>query len=364
MDNSRQIREEPALELSTGRDPSPFVVSVGNIAFGGRGKTPTVAFIVRLLIEMGERPAVISRGYGRRRVEDGVVVVSDGRHLLADLERAGDEPLMLARDLPGVPVLVCEQRAIAGAMARHAFGATALVLDDGFQHRQMARDVDIVLVTPEDLEGRRAPFGRLWESPAALERADAVIWAGDGCRSVENSSQTSEGPGLEFSTDRHPSPSIARSPTEGDGSRTVENSGAGPSLICPEFSTVRHPSPVSLPPGSHVFLLAGIAGPDRFTRAAVDAGYVVAGAWAPGDHHRYTTADVARLAREVKTTGAVGVLTTSKDAVRLLPLRPLPFAMYEWPLRVTIEPAEPFAAWLRRRRDQARATHAAQAAPA
>jgi tetraacyldisaccharide 4'-kinase len=289
-----------------------FVVSVGNIAFGGRGKTPTVAFIVELLIEMGERPAVISRGYGRRRVEDGVVVVSDGRRLLADLDRAGDEPLMLARDLPGVPVLVCEQRAMAGAMARHTFGATALVLDDGFQHRQMARDVDVVLVSSADLEGRRAPFGRLRESPSALKRADAVIWVEDqGCASER-------------------------------------------------FSAVRHPSPPvpPLPAGARVFLLAGIAGPERFTRAATDAGFVVAGAWAPRDHHRYTAADIARLARDVAAAGAAGVLTTSKDAVRLLPLRPLPFAMHEWPLRVTIEPRDEFAAWLRRRRDQARAIHA------
>ena len=302
-----------------------FIVSVGNIAFGGRGKTPTVAFIARLLIEMGERPAVISRGYGRRRVEDGVVVVSDGRRLLADLDRAGDEPLMLARDLPGVPVLVCEQRAIAGAMARHTFGATALVLDDGFQHRQMARDVDLVLVTPDDLKGRRAPFGRLRESPSALARADAIVW-------TEKTSEVI-------------SPVFKRE-------------------ITSEVVLVRHQSPLPLPAGTRVFVLAGIAGPERFTRAAVEAGYVVAGSWAPGDHHRYTTADVARLAREVESTGAAGVLTTSKDAVRLLPLRPLPFALYEWPLRVTIEPADQFAEWLRLRRDQARATHATQAASA
>jgi tetraacyldisaccharide 4'-kinase len=305
---------------------SAFTVSVGNIAFGGRGKTPTVAFIVRLLIEMGERPAVISRGYGRRRVEDGVVVVSDGRRLLADLDRSGDEPLMLARDLPGVPVLVCEQRAIAGAMARHTFGATALVLDDGFQHRQMARDVDIVLVTPDDLEGRRVPFGRLRESPRALARADAVVMdTGD----VKKSSEAKLPPSSNFASEL--------------------------------FSIVRHQSPLPLPPGARLFVLAGIAGPERFTRAAVEADYVIAGSWTPRDHHRYTVADVARLAREVEATGAAGVLTTSKDAVRLLPLRPLPFAIYEWPLRVTIEPADVFAAWLRLRRDEARATRAASA---
>jgi tetraacyldisaccharide 4'-kinase len=297
-----------------------FVISVGNIAFGGRGKTPTVAFLARLLIEMGERPAVVSRGYGRRRVEDGVVVVSDGRRLLADLDRAGDEPLMLARELPGVPVLVCEQRAIAGALARHAFGATALVLDDGFQHRQMARDVDIVLVSPADLTGRRVPFGRLRESASALARADAIVMSSEAKLSSNFAAEL--------------------------------------------FSIVRHPSPLPLPRGSRVFVLAGIAGPERFMNAAVEAGCIVAGSWAPGDHHRYTAADVARIGREVDAAGAAGVLTTSKDAVRLLPLRPLPFALYEWSLRVTIEPAHEFAAWLTGRRDQARAIRAAQAATA
>ena len=325
-----------------------MIISVGNIAFGGRGKTPTVAAIARLLLEMGERPAIVSRGYGRRYVEDGVVVVSDGRHLLADVDRAGDEPLMLARDLPGVAVLVCEQRAIAGAFARHVLGATSIILDDGFQHRQMARDVDIVLVSPADLKGRRAPFGRLRESPSALSRADVVIEIrpdeirGDGSRSVENSRQTSAEPALEFSTDRDPSPfcSDARylSPLPLD------------------------PSAPPLPPGARVFALAGIAGPARFTRAIADAGYVVAGAWAPGDHHRYTRADVVRLAMLARDARADAVLTTSKDAVRLRAQRPLLVPVYEWPLRVTIRsaadpagtPGAAFASWLRARLAAAR----------
>ncbi len=304
------------------------MISVGNIAFGGRGKTPTVAAIARLLLEMGERPAILSRGYGRRRTEDGVVVVSDGRHLLADVDRAGDEPLMLARDLPGVAVLVCEQRAMAGAFARHILRATALVLDDGFQHRQMARDVDVVLVTPGDLTGRRAPFGALREPVSALDRADVIIGdAGLG----ETTSEVVFSPPLRKKT-------------------TSEVVSIDPA----RFRLERHPgTPVSietgvppLAPGARVIALAGIAGPARFTRRVEDAGYLVAGAWGPGDHHRYTRADIARLARDVRAGGAAGVLTTSKDAVRLRALRPLAVPVYEWPMRVTIEPAAEFAAWL------------------
>jgi hypothetical protein len=156
------------------------VISVGNLAMGGRGKTPLVAYIASLLLEAGERPAILSRGYGRRRVEDGVVVVSDGVRLLADLDRSGDEPLMLARALPGVMVFVSESRTIAAALAGRVFGATVLVLDDGFQHRAIARDVDIVVVTPADLDDRRAPFGRLRESVSALSRADLKRFPGIG----------------------------------------------------------------------------------------------------------------------------------------------------------------------------------------
>ncbi|MEO6222030.1 MAG: tetraacyldisaccharide 4'-kinase, partial [Vicinamibacterales bacterium] len=137
-----------------------------------------------------------------------------------------------------------------------------------------------------------------------------------------------------------------------------------------EFSTGRHPSPPvpitsGAPPlaaGARVFVLAGIAAPERFTSAVTDAGFVVAGVWAPGDHHRYTAADVVRLRREAEAAGATAVLTTAKDAVRLLPLRPFPLAIYECPLRVTIEPADKFAAWLKHRRDGSRAPTRAEAA--
>lgn len=139
---------------------------------------------------------------------------------------------------------------------------------------------------------------------------------------------------------------------------------------CAVFAAQRHLSaPVALAegapplaPGSRVFALAGIAGPDRFTQAIAGAGYVIAGSWSPGDHYRYAAADLARLASDVKSSGADAVLTTSKDAVRLLPLRPLPVEVYEWPLHVTIEPADEFSAWLRHRRELARERHTTQVA--
>ena len=137
------------------------VISIGNISMGGRGKTPLAALVAQMLVDAGERPSILSRGYGREIASDGVTVVSDGHAVLSDLAHSGDEPLMLARAVPGAALLVCEQRALAGTLAERALGCTVHVLDDGFQHHQLHRDIDIVIVTAEDLAGRPMPFGKL-----------------------------------------------------------------------------------------------------------------------------------------------------------------------------------------------------------
>ena len=153
------------------------VISVGNLAVGGRGKTPTVACLAKELLAMGERPAILSRGYARRQPDDGVVIVRDADGIRADLDRAGDEPLMLARQLPGVSVLCCSERYLAGRLAETHLGATVHVLDDGFQHLQLDRDVDLVIVAGEDLadDARTLPSGRLREAPDSLLAADAIL---------------------------------------------------------------------------------------------------------------------------------------------------------------------------------------------
>jgi tetraacyldisaccharide 4'-kinase len=299
----------PAASATRLRRP---VISVGNLATGGRGKTPVVAHVTRLLLEAGERPAILSRGYGRRLREDGVVVVSDGTHLLADLDRSGDEPLMLARALPGARVAVCELRALAGALAERVLGATVHVLDDGFQHRSLARALDLVIVTPDDLADRRLPFGRLRESPGALGRADAVIVDGD------------------VPDDRLPGRRVFR---------LVRQPGALEAVDAAGLATT--PSP----PGP-VVAVAGIAGPARFRATLEAAGWTVTELLAFADHHRFTVRDLARIADGVRDAGAVAVVTTTKDAERLRPWRPLPVPVFALPLAVVVEPAEAFRAWL------------------
>jgi tetraacyldisaccharide 4'-kinase len=301
------------------RRPARPVISVGNLAMGGRGKTPTVAAVARLLVEAGERPAILSRGYARVEPIDDVVVVSDGLHVLADVPRSGDEPLMLARNVPGAAVLVCDVRATAACVAEARYNVTVHVLDDGFQHRSVRRDIDVVVVTPEDLGGRRVPFGRLRSSPAALARAHAVL--------VDAEDLSAVSPALDAVA---PAPRTRRFRLRRQlGDAWTIDAGR------PAFTRDRG-----------VVAMAGIASPERFTRALEADGWRVAATIGLRDHHPFSARDLARAARAVTTSDAQGVLTTEKDAMRLLPLRPLPVHVAAVPLDVSIEPPGAFGPWL------------------
>jgi tetraacyldisaccharide 4'-kinase len=290
------------------------VVSVGNIAVGGRGKTPLVATLARLLLEMGERPAVLSRGYGRQYPVDGVVVVRDPLGIRADLERSGDEPLMLARQLPGASVLACRDRYLAGRVAEHHLGATVHLLDDGFQHLQLDRDVDIVLLGRDDVvRPITLPAGRLREPIDVLAAADAVVAVDDDV----------EVGGLDRET--------------------------------PVFRARRSlGEPVGVERSEPVFAVAGIAGPNGFFTALRGAGWSLAGVRAFGDHHRYSRGDIARLAAESRTAGAAAILTTEKDYVRLLPHRPFAVRVAWVPLTMEPDPLPEFRRWLAGSIDAAR----------
>jgi tetraacyldisaccharide 4'-kinase len=260
---------------------------------------------------------VLSRGYGRRRPEDGVVIVSDGVHRLADLDRSGDEPLMLARMLPGAAVLVCDVRAIAARLAERVLGASVHVLDDGFQHTSLAKDVEIVLVSPEDLVGRRLPFGRLRSPVSSLARADAVVVDGamDAGRDV-----------------------LSRVLRPGVPVFTLHRSLGPPASLEPD-----RPWPAGR---GRVVAVAGIAHPERFAEALRAAGWEVADTVVFRDHHRYRPRDLARIASVAVAAGAAGVVTTEKDAVRLRPLCPLPVPFAAVPLQVAVDPPETFRDWL------------------
>lgn len=312
----RRILERPDRRRRLGRP----VISVGNLAVGGSGKTPLAAWLARLLADAGERPAILSRGYGRTDPVPGVTIVSDGVRLRADLPRAGDEPLMLARALPGVSVLVCPDRFLAGRLAERHLGATVHLLDDGFQHVQLERDVNLLILDRADLaSGETLPTGRLREPLEAARDADALLLAGmeegtgDGVGGAAHL-----GVGATFTLTRQFEPA-------------VEEAAGGPRPVAP---------------ATRVVAVCGIARPDRFFAGLDGTGLVVADHVSFRDHHGYAAADIARLAATLRAAGADTILTTEKDLVRLLPLRPWPFRVAVRPMSVRVEPAGAFSAWL------------------
>ena len=242
------------------------VVSVGNLSMGGSGKTPFVILLGELLRARGLRFDVLSRGYGRQT--KGVAVVDPA----GSARDFGDEPLLIARRL-GVPVIVGEDRFHAGEVAESRFGRQLHVLDDGFQHRSLARDFDIVLVTSEDVQDRLLPAGRLREPVNSLIRADAVV--------------------LSDEASPH-SPSVA-----------------GKLVWRIRRGIVAHDVPAR-PVG-----FCGIARPRNFFRDLESAGIEAQAEAVFRDHHRYSEPDVSDLAKLRERSQADGFVTTEKDAINL-----------------------------------------------
>ncbi len=311
------------------------VISVGNLVVGGSGKTPVVAALARLLREAGERPAILSRGYARRDSDEGVVVVSDGERVLEAVERSGDEPQMLARSLPGVPVLVSSDRWLAGQLAERRFGATVTLLDDGFQHLQLARDVDLLLVSAADLEQRPLPSGRLREPLASARAADALVVFG----SLEDAARVSAALGVDVAFNAS---------VRYDGLRQV---GVGrDSTSRPEdISAAPDPrSPIPDRRSRAVVAVSGIARPARFFDALRAQGWEVRREMVFPDHHWYTLRDLDAVASAARGLNVDLIVTTEKDAVRLGATE-LAGSASTWaylPLAVTIEPSDRFDAWL------------------
>jgi tetraacyldisaccharide 4'-kinase len=287
------------------------VISVGNLSVGGSGKTPVVAALARLLLGLGERPAILSRGYARREPADGVVVVSDGARVLEPVERSGDEPQMLARALPQVPVLVCPDRHLAGRLAERQLGCTVMLLDDGFQHLTLGRDVDVLLMPASDLDDAVLPSGRLREPLDAASSADCLLVPGSDDEVARVSA----------AFDRMP---VFRVVNQFEGLRSFDG------------------LPVD---ARRVVAVAGIARPERFFAALRELGCDVVRTMSFRDHHWYTAEDLGRIRAAARDTNADLVVTTEKDAVRL----PREAGWAVLPMTVRIEPAEPFASWLRAR---------------
>ena len=295
------------------------VISIGALAAGGSGKTPLTAHVARTLVAMGERPAVLSRGFGRADPVDGAVVVRDAERVVGDLATAGDEPWMLAQTLTGVAIVVAADRYLAGRLAETHLGATVHLLDDGFQHLQLERGTDLLVMSPADLDDPVVlPGGRLRERLATATYADAVLVVDV---SDERRARVAERLGLSrcFGVRRYVGSAAVASP---------------------------HPEPGEVEPGARVMAVAGIARPERFFDDVRDAGFDVVHTLVFGDHHRFLPRDVARIRSEARAVRAQAILTTEKDGVRLQPWLPFEPPLATVPLTLGVEQADEFQAFL------------------
>jgi tetraacyldisaccharide 4'-kinase len=292
------------------------VLCVGDLTLGGTGKTPTVLWLAGRLRAAGRRVAVVSRGYGREG-GSGVRVVSDGRALLLDWRAAGDEPVLVASRLPGVPVLVGADRVAAGRRAVEEFAPEVIILDDGFQHRRLHRDRDLVLLDAGDPFGgeRLFPRGRLREDPHGLRRAHALLVtrAGSGPAEPIRKRLRSLAPDLPVAWASHRACGLVDC-----------RSGAVSAL-----DRLR---------GMRFLALSGIARPVSFRQSLQELSLPPAEFLAYPDHYAYGAADLAEIERSARACRAQALVTTEKDAVRLAGRLPAELPAYA--LRIELEVLE------------------------
>ncbi len=260
------------------------VISVGNITVGGTGKTPFVVALARLLSEQfpdlaeQNRIAVLSRGYGRKSSE--LVTVTES----SDWRDSGDEPLLIKRSCPSSLVISFAKRVESARIAVESFGAKLIILDDGFQHRALARNIDLVILDAADPlgNGRLLPAGRLREPVSALARASMIVVNGEGSQAKQLADRFG---------------------------KTVIQVASVP--LSETWS-----AEVSQP----AFLITGIARPERVRQSLDEAGIRLVGHRAFRDHHAFSVREFSDVQIEAQKRGAKSILMTSKDMARIFPI--------------------------------------------
>jgi len=272
------------------------VISIGNLTVGGTGKTPFAAYLARYLNSEGYETAILSRGYKRKGT--GRVEVSNKQEVLASPEEGGDEPYLLAQSCPGVRVVVDADRAAAGRWLEGGEQLAALILDDGFQHLKLERDLNLVLIDATDPEGggQIIPFGRLREPLTSLRRADAIV--------------------------------VTRSDHPFDQALLDQTIRTYCQKDVPVFFAyhdlmrlLRLDQPGSLTPvqlsGEPVAILSGVARPDLFSSDVEHYGALPVLRRDFPDHHRYDAAEFTQFENDAMAKGARLIVTTEKDAINL-----------------------------------------------
>ncbi len=273
------------------------VVSVGNLTAGGTGKTPLVAYIARLLLRHDWRPSILTRGYGRSSKDAMILLPPDvGRR--PDPREVGDEPALLARTIPEVPLVVCADRFRGGQMAEMQHQVNVHILDDGFQHLALARDVEVlVLDATQPLSDRNLlPAGRQREPLSAIRRAQIVV--------LTRTDSADPLPVEELARKIHPVARIFRSQTKLLGwTEALSGENVSMESIRPQ----------------KVAAFCALGNPQAFFADLRRWGFDLAAENAFPDHHVYTGGEIDRLAADARAHGATALLTTQKDAVKFSP---------------------------------------------
>jgi len=286
------------------------VVSVGNIALGGTGKTPMSIFMAQLIHGAGYRVAVVSRGYKGLAEKQGGVV-SDGQALQMEPSTAGDEPYLMAQQLLplGIPVIVGRDRVRSGGLAVQRFQSDVIVLDDGFQHMRLRRDLDIVLLDAEQPfgNGYLLPRGTLREPPSSLSRADA-------CLLTRCPREVTEGKLVGHSS-KYVEPAID------NRQRPIFCASHVP--VIAECYSARHTPPrtTKMPmeewAGCPVYAFSGIAHNDAFHKTLREMEFDLKGSTGFADHHIYSCGDLHHMQTQAGVKGAQLLVTTEKDRVKI-----------------------------------------------
>ncbi|HEV8431603.1 MAG TPA: tetraacyldisaccharide 4'-kinase [Pyrinomonadaceae bacterium] len=295
------------------------VISIGNITTGGTGKTPLVEYVVRTLAAQGKKVCILTRGYGRKDPHLQVIV-SDGYGVLASPSEAGDEPFLLATKLTGLAAVISSaDRIAAGQEAIKDFGSDCFVLDDGFQHLRLARDLNIVTIDATNPwgGGRLLPHGRLRESIEGLSRADCVVLT--RCDQVERFGALREE--VERLTSKRP---VFESRMRMVRVTPLKNGGE--TLAAP----------------ARVAAFCAVGNPSSFFAGLRQAGFELAVEKAFPDHHVFTQDELDSISRSAREVGADVLVTTAKDAVKL---RALAFSLpcYVVEIEIALENAEEFS---------------------
>jgi len=286
------------------------VISIGNITTGGTGKTPLVEYVARMIASTGKKVCILTRGYGQKDPHLQVIV-SDGYGVLASPSEAGDEPYLLATKLAGqAAVISSADRIAAGQEAIKDFGTEAFVLDDGFQHLRIARDLNIACIDATNPwgGGRLLPYGRLRESAEGLSRADCVVLT--RCDQVESVA------------------ALREQVSELIEGRPIFESRMRPLRV---VSLKNGPETIAVP--GRVGGFCAVGNPGSFFKNLRGLGYEIALERAFTDHHAYSQGDVDTLHQLAKETGAIALITTAKDAVKL---KGLSFALPCYVLEIEI----------------------------